>query len=114
MEREPVVLEPHAWVGVPVVSWHVGRSTKGRTELRVADALTKGRWTSLVRRPAAVAVVVAVVSPPASTVVVVARAIVTVIVDALGPPSGLDGVVGGIRNQAFRRPKRVIILVSQA
>jgi hypothetical protein len=37
-----------------------------------------------------------------------------VIVDALGPPSGLDGVVGGIRNQAFRRPKRVIILVSQA
>jgi hypothetical protein len=98
MAREPVVLEPHAGVGVPIVSWHIGRSTKARRELRVADALTKGPWTSLVRRLATVTVVVAVVSPPASTVVVVVQAIVAVIVDALGLPSGLDGVVGGIRN----------------
>jgi hypothetical protein len=52
----------------------------------------------LVQRLATVTVVVAVVSPPASTVVVVVQAILAVIVDALGLPSGLDGVVGGIRN----------------
>jgi hypothetical protein len=39
-----------------------------------------------------VAVVVAVMAPPASAVVVVARAVVAVVVDALDPPSGLDGV----------------------
>jgi hypothetical protein len=37
-------------------------------------------------------VVVVVVAPPASAVVVVARAIVRVVVDALGPPLSLDGV----------------------
>jgi hypothetical protein len=25
---EPVVLEPHAGIGVPIVSWHIGRSTE--------------------------------------------------------------------------------------
>jgi hypothetical protein len=39
-----------------------------------------------------VAVVVVVVAPPAPTVVVVARAIVAVVIDALGTPSDLDGV----------------------
>jgi hypothetical protein len=39
-----------------------------------------------------VAVAVVVMVPPASTVVMVARAIVAVVVDALDPPSGLDGV----------------------
>jgi hypothetical protein len=24
MAREPVVFEPHAGVGVPIVSWHIG------------------------------------------------------------------------------------------
>jgi hypothetical protein len=24
MAREPVVFEPHARVGVPIVSWHIG------------------------------------------------------------------------------------------
>jgi hypothetical protein len=87
---ELVVLEPYAGVGVPVVPWHIGWSVEARRELRVADALTKGPWTSLVRRPAAIAVVVDVVAPLA--VVVVARAIVAVVVDALNPPSGLDCV----------------------
>jgi hypothetical protein len=48
MAREPVVLEPHAGVGVHVVSWHIGQSTEARRELRVADALAKGPLTSLV------------------------------------------------------------------
>jgi hypothetical protein len=90
---EPVVLEPHAGIGVPVVPWNVGRSTETRRKLRVTDALTKGLWTSLVWRPAEVAVVIDVVASPTSTVVVVARAVVAVVVDALGPPSGLDGVL---------------------
>jgi hypothetical protein len=46
----------------------------------------------LVRRLASIAVVVTVVAPPAPAVIVVARAIVAVVVDALGPPSGLNGV----------------------
>jgi hypothetical protein len=72
MAREAVVLDPHTGVGVPVVSWHVGRSAKVRRERHVTDALAKGPWTSLVRGPAAVAVVVAVMAPPAPAVVVVA------------------------------------------
>jgi hypothetical protein len=63
-----------------------------RRKLRVADALAKGPWTSLIWRSVAVAVVVTIVAPSASTVVVVARAVVVVVVDTLGPPSGLDGV----------------------
>jgi hypothetical protein len=89
---KPVVLEPHTGVGVPVVPWHVGRSAEARRELCVADALAKSSWTPLVRRLATVVVVVAVVSPSAATIVVVARTVVAVVVDALGPPSGLDGV----------------------
>jgi hypothetical protein len=89
---KPIVLEPHAGVGVPVVPWHVGRSAKARKELRVADALAKSPWTPLVRRPAVVAFIVAIVASPASMIVVVARAVVAVVVDALGSPSGLDGV----------------------
>jgi hypothetical protein len=46
---EPVVLEPYAGVGIPVVSWYVGRSPESRRKLRVADALAKGPWTLLVR-----------------------------------------------------------------
>jgi hypothetical protein len=46
---ELVVLEPHAGVGFPVVSWHIGRSPKARRKFRIADALAKGPWTSLVR-----------------------------------------------------------------
>jgi hypothetical protein len=46
----------------------------------------------LVRRPAAVTVVVTVVATPASAIVMVVRAVVAVVVDALGPSSGLDGV----------------------
>jgi hypothetical protein len=64
-----------------------------RRKLHVADALAKGPWTALVRRPAAVAVVVAVVAPPASSIVMVARAVVVVVVDALSPSSGLEGVL---------------------
>jgi hypothetical protein len=37
--REPVVLEPYTGVGVPIIPWHVGRSSEARGELRVADAL---------------------------------------------------------------------------
>jgi hypothetical protein len=37
-------------------------------------------------------VIVVVVAPPTPVVVMVARAIVAVVVDNLGPPSGLDGV----------------------
>jgi hypothetical protein len=43
-------------------------------------------------RPAAVAVVIVVVAPIASTVIMMVRAVVAVVVDALGLPSGLDGV----------------------
>jgi hypothetical protein len=49
MAREPVVLEPHTGVGVPVVSRYVGWSPKARGELRVTNALAKSPWTSLVR-----------------------------------------------------------------
>jgi hypothetical protein len=89
---ESVVLEPHAGVGVPVVPGYVGRSPETRGEPRIPDALANGPWTSLVRRPAAITVVVTVVVSPASSVVVVARAVVTVVVDVLGPSTGLDGV----------------------
>jgi hypothetical protein len=41
---------------------------------------------------AAVAVVIVVVVSPTSTIVVVAREVIAVVVDALGPLSGLDGV----------------------
>jgi hypothetical protein len=47
MARKSVVLEPYAGIGVPVVSWHIGRGPKARGELRVADALTKGPWSTL-------------------------------------------------------------------
>jgi hypothetical protein len=47
--REPVVLEPHTGVGVPVVSRHVGRSPEARGELRVMEAPAKSPWTLLVR-----------------------------------------------------------------
>jgi hypothetical protein len=90
---EPVVLEPHVGVGVPVVPRHVGRSAEARRELRVADALAKSSWTPLVRGPAAVAFVVAVVAPPASVVVMVAQVIVVVVIDTLGRPPGLNGVL---------------------
>jgi hypothetical protein len=89
---ESVVLEPHAGVGVPVVPRYVGRGAEARGEPCIPDALTKSPWTSLVRRPAAVALVVAVVASPTSAIVVVARAVVAVVVDALGPSTGLDGV----------------------
>jgi hypothetical protein len=47
--RELVILEPHTGVGVPIVSWHIGRSPKSRGELRVVDAPAKSPWTPLVR-----------------------------------------------------------------
>jgi hypothetical protein len=72
MASEPVVLEPHAGVGVSVVPRYVGRSVEARGEPRTPDALAKGPWTSLAWRPAMVAVVVAVVAPPKSVIVVVA------------------------------------------
>jgi hypothetical protein len=46
---EPIVLEPYAGVGVPIVSWHIGRSLEVRRKFRVADALAKGSLTTLVR-----------------------------------------------------------------
>jgi hypothetical protein len=42
MARKSVVLEPYAGIGVPVVSWDVGRGLEARGELRVVDAPTKG------------------------------------------------------------------------
>jgi hypothetical protein len=63
-----------------------------RGEPRIADALTKGLWTSLDQRPAIIAVVITVAASPASSIVVVVRAVVAVVVDALGPSTGLDGV----------------------
>jgi hypothetical protein len=39
-----------------------------------------------------VAVIIAVVASSAPAVIVVARAVVAVVVDTFGPPSGLDGV----------------------
>jgi hypothetical protein len=89
---EVVVLQPHTRVDVPIVPRYVGRSTETGRELRVADARANGPRTPLVWQPVAVAVVVAVVAPPASTIVVVARTVVAVVIDALGPSSGLDGV----------------------
>jgi hypothetical protein len=47
--HEPVVLEPHTGVGVPVVSRYVGRSPETRRERRVTDAPAKSPWTELVR-----------------------------------------------------------------
>jgi hypothetical protein len=47
MARKSVVLEPYAGIGVPVVSWHIGRGSEVRGELRVADAPTKGPWSTL-------------------------------------------------------------------
>jgi hypothetical protein len=46
---EPVVLEPYAGVGVPIVSWHIGRSPETRGDLRVTDASAKSPRTPLVR-----------------------------------------------------------------
>jgi hypothetical protein len=45
--RKPVVVKPHAGVGVPIVPWHIGRSPEMQGELRVADAPAKGPWTPL-------------------------------------------------------------------
>jgi hypothetical protein len=45
--REPVVLEPHAGVGVPVVSRYVGWGPEARGELRIIDALIESPWTPL-------------------------------------------------------------------
>jgi hypothetical protein len=42
-----VALEPYTGIGVPIVSWHIGRSPEARGELRVADAPTKGPWSTL-------------------------------------------------------------------
>jgi hypothetical protein len=47
--HEPVVLEPHTGVGVPVVSRYVGRGLEARGELLVTDAPAKSSWTPLVR-----------------------------------------------------------------
>jgi hypothetical protein len=47
MARKSVVLEPYVGIGVPVVSWHIGRGPKARGELRVVDAPTKGPRTTL-------------------------------------------------------------------
>jgi hypothetical protein len=70
--RESVVLEPYTGVGVPIVSWHIGRSPEARGKLRVMDAPAESPWTPLVRRPAALAVVIAIMAPPVPAVVVVA------------------------------------------
>jgi hypothetical protein len=48
MAREPVVLEPHTGVGVPVVSRYVGRSPEARGEFHVTDAPAKCMWSPLV------------------------------------------------------------------
>jgi hypothetical protein len=45
--REPVVLEPYAGLGVPIVPWHIGWSPEARGELRIADAPAKVPWTLL-------------------------------------------------------------------
>jgi hypothetical protein len=47
MARKSVVLEPYAGNSVPVVSWHIGRGPEARGELHVADAPTKGPWSTL-------------------------------------------------------------------
>jgi hypothetical protein len=47
MARKSVVLEPYARIGVPIVSWHIGRGPEARGELRVTDAPTKGPWSTL-------------------------------------------------------------------
>jgi hypothetical protein len=49
MACEPVVLEPYAGVGVPIVSWHIGRSPEARRKRHVVDALAKSPRTSLVQ-----------------------------------------------------------------
>jgi hypothetical protein len=91
---EQVVLEPYTWVGVPIVSRHIGRSPEARRELRVVEAPAKSPRTSLVWCPAMLTVVIAVVAPTASTVIVVARAFIAIVLDALSLSSGLDGVLG--------------------
>jgi hypothetical protein len=90
--REPVVLEPHSGVGVPVVPGYVGQSSETRGEPCIPDALAKGSWTPLVWGPAAVMIIVVVVASPSSSIVVVARTVVTMVVDAPGLSAGLDGV----------------------
>jgi hypothetical protein len=90
--REPVILEPHAGVGVAVVPGHVGRISETRGGPRILDARAKGSWTPLVWRPATVTVIVPVVASSTTPVVVVARAVVTMIVNAPDPLAGLNGV----------------------
>jgi hypothetical protein len=72
MAREPVVLEPHAGVGVPTVPGYIGRSSETRGEPHIPDALAKSSRTPLIQRPDAVTVVVAIIVSSASSVVVVA------------------------------------------
>jgi hypothetical protein len=49
MACEQVVLKPYTGVGVPIVSWDIGRSPEARRKFRGTDALAKGLRTSLVR-----------------------------------------------------------------
>jgi hypothetical protein len=49
MACEPIVLEPHTGVGVPIVPGYVGQSSETRGEPSIPDALAKGSWTLLVR-----------------------------------------------------------------
>jgi hypothetical protein len=90
--HEPVVLEPHAGVGFPVIPRYVGRSSKMGGEPRISDALAKGSWTPLVWQLAAVTIILDVVALPASSVAVVVRAVVAMVVDAPSPSAGLNGV----------------------
>jgi hypothetical protein len=47
--RESVVLEPHAGVGVPIISRHIGQCPEARGELRIVDAPAKSSRTPLVQ-----------------------------------------------------------------
>jgi hypothetical protein len=70
--RKPVVLEPHAGVGVLVIPADIGRSSETRGEPHTPHALVKSSRTPLVQRLAAATVVVAVIASSAPSVVVVA------------------------------------------
>jgi hypothetical protein len=89
---EPVVLEPHAGVGVPIVPWYVGRSPETQGEPRILYTLDEGSWTPLVRRQAAVMVIVVVVASSAPSVVMVACAVAAMIVYTPGPSKSPNGV----------------------
>lgn len=98
---EPVILQPHARVCLPVVSGDVCRSPEPWGELHVVYPLPKGAWPPLVGQPVVAPVIIAVIVPIAPSVVSLARAALVAVVAAVvvavvigNSAVGLDSVAG--------------------